>query len=106
MLFEKIRKKPVTKSVDELRAIVAPIAKRNKIAHVSLFGSRARGDFKEESDYDFLILSESDASLMDLGRFVTDMQDALGKPISIANERSGNEVFLNSIRDDLIEIYA
>jgi predicted nucleotidyltransferase len=31
-------------------------------AEIVLFGSRSRGDYREESDWDFLILTESDAT--------------------------------------------
>lgn len=47
-------------SVDELRAIVAPIAKKYGVRKVYVFGSIARGDYNENSDYDFYIeLSET-----------------------------------------------
>lgn len=42
-------------SVSEIRDIVAPIAEKYGVKKVFLFGSRARGDYREDSDYDFSI---------------------------------------------------
>ncbi|MDR2698771.1 MAG: nucleotidyltransferase domain-containing protein [Candidatus Methanoplasma sp.] len=43
-------------SFGELRGIVAPIAKKYGMIRVYLFGSRARGDNNEESDFDFCVV--------------------------------------------------
>ena len=40
-------------SVSEISDIVAPIAEKYGVKKVFLFGSRARGDYREDSDYDF-----------------------------------------------------
>jgi|GEM_PF-6570799 len=42
-------------SVEELREIVAPVAEKYGVDKVYLFGSIARGDFNEDSGYDFFI---------------------------------------------------
>ena len=94
-----------SKSIEELKTIVGPIAERNKIEHVSLFGSRSRGDFREDSDYDFLIRTGPDASLIDMGVFASDLEDVLGTPVDLANEESVSDLFLSSIKEDLREIY-
>ena len=42
-------------SIDEIREIVAPIAKQHGVDKVFLFGSYARGEADAQSDLDFLI---------------------------------------------------
>jgi len=42
-------------SFEELREIVAPIAEKYGADSIYLFGSRARGDNAEGSDYDFFV---------------------------------------------------
>jgi len=42
-------------SIEELRSIVEPIAKEYGVDKVYLFGSTARGDDGDNSDYDFCI---------------------------------------------------
>lgn len=40
-------------TIEELRRTVGPIAESHGMRRVYLFGSRARGDHREDSDYDF-----------------------------------------------------
>ena len=41
--------------ISAIRETVTPIAQRHGVKRVYLFGSRARGDNRPDSDYDFLI---------------------------------------------------
>ena len=44
----------------ELRDICIEIAKKYNIDSIGLFGSRARGDFHQKSDYDIFIIGNID----------------------------------------------
>ena len=92
-------------SMEELKEIVVPIAERYGVSKVKLFGSRARGDFRADSDYDFLIDVGPNFGLIDLGCFTEDLEEALGVPVSIVDETAASSIFLKSINDDLKEIY-
>ncbi|MBE6523120.1 MAG: nucleotidyltransferase [Thermoplasmata archaeon] len=92
-------------SVEELIDIVRPIAEQNGVSRVRLFGSRARGDFNADSDFDFLIDVKPGFGLIDLGCFTEDLEEALGRPVSIVDEVSASPTFLKSINKDLREIY-
>ncbi|MBL7792629.1 MAG: nucleotidyltransferase domain-containing protein [Saprospiraceae bacterium] len=53
----------VTKTIEGIPLIVKEtIEKVDAEARVILFGSRARGDFRSDSDWDFLILTKKKAS--------------------------------------------
>lgn len=93
-------------SIEMLREIVKPIAERNRIVHVRLFGSRARGEYSNDSDYDFLIDAAPDVSLLQMGCFSEELEEALGRPVSLADETMVSDVFMRSIKEDLIEIYS
>lgn len=41
---------------NETRAKVAELCKMNKVRELSLFGSRARGESRTDSDYDLLVV--------------------------------------------------
>ena len=41
--------------IERLKKIVVPIAEKHGVARMSLFGSRARGEERPGSDYDFWI---------------------------------------------------
>ena len=77
-------------TVDEIRDIVTPIAKKYQLKAVYLFGSYARGDATESSDID-LLMDTSDTpvkTLFDLGALYCDLEDALQKPIDLITVNS------------------
>ena len=71
---------------EELQKIVAPIAKKHGMIRVYLFGSRARGDNKAGSDYDFCISAPKGYGLFKIGSFLSDLKDALGDEVDIVSE--------------------
>ena len=71
---------------EELQRIVAPIAERYGMVRVYLFGSRARGDNKKDSDFDFCVAAPRGCSLMKLGSFMYDLRDALGADVDVVCE--------------------
>ena len=73
-------------SLDDLRRMVGPIAARYGIRRVYLFGSRARGDHQEGSDYDFIILCPEDMGLIGLTNFRNELMGVLGRPVDFAYE--------------------
>jgi len=75
-------------SLDEMAAILRPIAYEYKVTGVSLFGSRARGDFTDDSDYDLLIDVADDFSFGDYGAFIDESSRALGSSIDVITRRS------------------
>jgi predicted nucleotidyltransferase len=73
-------------SFEELCEIVAPIAEKRGVEKVYLFGSRARGDYNERSDYDFYIIPGHIRSLIGLSGLMQDLQEALGVEVDIISE--------------------
>ena len=52
----------MSKDVEEIKRIVAPIAETHGVTKLYLFGSRAKGTETADSDYDFVI-SKGDISI-------------------------------------------
>jgi predicted nucleotidyltransferase len=77
--------------LEDLQKIVAPIAKKHGIIRVYLFGSRARGDDDENSDFDFCIVAPKEYGLMKLGSFLSDLSDALKVGVDIVCEEDVQE---------------
>jgi predicted nucleotidyltransferase len=67
----------IDKAVYAKRHEILRIAARYGARNVRVFGSRARGEAGPESDIDFLVEMPLGVSLLDLGRFVMDLQDLL-----------------------------
>lgn len=93
-------------TLDELRGIVAPIAERYGILRMFLFGSRARGDYDEGSDYDFIILCPEGMGLIGLTNFRNELMDALNSPVDFAYEGFLNDGFNSLVGSDRVLVYS
>ena len=72
-------------TLDEIRQIVQPIARKYRLPAVYLFGSYARGTATEESDLDFLVDTAGTElkSLFALGALYNDLEEAFRKKIDL-----------------------
>lgn len=72
-------------SIEELRHLIEPIAKKYHLPAIYLFGSYARGTASEASDIDLLIdtTGTSLTSLFSLGALYCDLENALGKRVDL-----------------------
>ena len=67
---------------------MAPIAEKYGVDKVYLFGSVARGDQTENSDYDFYIESEKIKSIFVISEFFQDLRDAVGSEIDMISKKT------------------
>ena len=91
--------------LDDLKNIVSPIASRYNIRRVDLFGSRARGDNDDESDYDFIILCPEDMGLIGLTNFRHELMQALNRPVDFAYEDYLTSGFNSLVGQDKVLVY-
>jgi len=92
-------------SIEELKTIVAPIADEYGVGKVYLFGSAARGDDNEDSDYDFCIERGKIDCILILSEFFKDLHDAVGCEIDMVTTKSVNSDFLNKIMKEGVILY-
>ncbi|MBQ8180067.1 MAG: nucleotidyltransferase domain-containing protein [Candidatus Methanomethylophilaceae archaeon] len=90
---------------EELRRIVKPIAESYGMRQVYLFGSRARGDNREDSDYDFCVVTSDDCDLFELGGFFAELRDALGVEIDLVCQESLRDDFSREVARDGMLLY-
>ena len=90
---------------EELCQIVGAVAARHGMIRVFLFGSRARGDNTEGSDYDFCILTPDNYGLFEVGGFYADLRDALGTDIDVVCEESLRDDFSREVLRDKRLLY-
>lgn len=72
IMFGNLFRKEYT--LDELSEIVGQVARRHDITAVYLFGSRARGDNRRDSDYDMIVETAPGFRLFDLFAFQDDLE--------------------------------
>ncbi|MCD7717121.1 MAG: nucleotidyltransferase domain-containing protein [Lachnospiraceae bacterium] len=89
----------------QLKETISPIAKEHGIKTVSLFGSYARGNARDDSDVDLLIEKGQIHSLFQLSSFRLAVEDALMIPVDLVTTESSDENFLDQIRKERVLLY-
>jgi len=69
----------------EYREEILGIACERGVTSVQVFGSVARGDARPDSDVDFLVQFEPGRSLLDLGGFLDEVEELLGRPVHVVS---------------------
>ena len=69
----------------EHREAVVAACRRNRGLRISLFGSAARGDDSQSSDFDFLVEFRGDSSLFDLMRLQEELESLLGSSVDVVS---------------------
>ncbi len=70
-------------NIDELRSIIAPIARRYGVQRVNLFGSYARGEATAQSDVDLLIFGGSGFRATQIFALSEDLRAALNTKVDV-----------------------
>ena len=96
-------------SIDEIKNIVTPIAKKYDVDRVSLFGSYARGEASSVSDIDFIIDKGRLRGLQFAG-MLGDLLESFDKgvdliTVSAIEEENGYPSFKHRIERDMVVIY-
>ena len=93
-------------SLDEIKAIAAPIAKRYGVAAMYLFGSYARGEATSRSDLDFRIERGKIRSLFELSALYNDLSESFSKDLDLLTSQNMDADFLAAIRSEEVLVYA
>jgi uncharacterized protein len=77
------------------------------VLHVALFGSRARGDFRSDSDVDILldVAPQSRFSILNLVGVEEIITKATGLKSNAVMRRSLDEGFKSSVAKDVVEVF-
>lgn len=91
--------------VDRLRALRPDLSARG-ITHLALFGSRARGTARPDSDVDLLIdIAPGRFSLVDLVGAEREIARHLDLPVSLVARRSVEPRMMATIAPDVVELF-
>ena len=103
-------------TIEALKEMIAPIAKKYHLPAVYLFGSYARGTATEVSDIDLLVdtTGTSLTSLLALGALYCDLEEALKKPIDLITISSLEQRaqmpsdldFRKAVMEERVKLYA
>ena len=93
--------------IANLKKMIRPIAKKYGVESVYLFGSRARGDYRTDSDFDFYIKKGRIRGYFALGGFFEELKEAVQAEIDLVSqdEEELDAYLREAIRKDGILLY-
>ena len=91
-------------TIDEIKKTVAEIAPKYNLKKVTLFGSRANGTAKENSDVDLLVEFPEGSSLLDLIGLKYEFEDIWNLSVDVISAPIPEDSILEIEKE--IEIYA
>lgn len=88
-------------------ARIAPTFEQFGVVYAGLFGSRARGEMHDRSDYDLLVEFSSDRqyTLLDLAALQRSLEQSLNAPVDLVTKKSLHPYLKDHILADLHTIY-
>ena len=91
--------------ISKLRSTVCPIAEHYGVKSITLFGSRARGDNRPDSDYDFLISKGKVDDLWLQVALIDDLEDALMANVDVVTDTSDNIPLISNAKREGVLLY-
>ena len=92
-------------TLDDIKKGIEKIAPEYKLTKVTLFGSRARGNFREDSDVDLIVEFDTKAvSLFTLAGLMIDLEEIFGVKVDVIHGPKKADWMIEI--DTEIEIYA
>lgn len=82
-----------------------PIFRRNLVSYAGIFGSRARGDNRPDSDVDFVVKFFQGATLLTLARVQRELSETLKMKADVVTQRSIHPELRFNIDQDTKKIY-
>lgn len=92
-------------TIEEIKTIVEPIARKYGVERVYLFGSYARGDVNENSDVDLRIDKGSLKGMFALCGLYTEIEEALQMKVDILTTGNLEDDFLRKIQKEEVLLY-
>ena len=91
--------------IERISSIVSPIASRLGIEKVYLFGSRARGDNRGDSDYDFYVHSGEVDSILGMIGLMEELSKDLNREVDVVDAAVRDHPLLKRIDSEKVLIY-
>ena len=97
-------------SIEEIKKIVAPIARQHGVDRLYLFGSYARGEATDASDLDFCVDAPALRGLFALGGLYADLETAFAKKLDLVTVKSlqhnSDRHFVSNLEKERVLVYA
>ena len=93
-------------TIEDIKKTIAEIAPKYQITKATLFGSRARGNFREDSDVDLIVefSKEKTVTLFTIANLMNYLEDIFGVSVDVIHGPKQDSWMIEI--DKEIEIYA
>lgn len=94
-------------SLDTLRTYrdaIMDAAARYGVRNIRVFGSLARGQANDQSDIDLLVELEPGRSLIDRIAFMQEVEQLLGRPVDVVNERALHRLVRDRVMREVVPL--
>lgn len=92
-------------TINEIRDKTTPIARAYGIGRMSLFGSYARGEAKDDSDIDLYIECGKLRSLLQYFAFIDELENVLKCHVDVVTTGIEDKSFLSAIMQEGVLLY-
>jgi len=91
-------------SIEKIKEKIIPILKKHKAIKAGIFGSYARGDYKEKSDIDILVELNKNLSLDEVIMVKIDLEKVLKKKVDLVEYETIRPELRESILKEEVSI--
>ena len=91
-------------TIDDIKKTIAEVAPEYKLARVTLFGSRANGNYHKNSDVDLIVDFPKNSTLLTLISLKHRLEDTWGLTVDVISRGGLKDSYLEIEKE--IEIYA
>ena len=93
-----------TYTIDEIKKVSIPVAKKYGIKKLALFGSYAKGEQKKDSDIDFLI-EKGEIQGWEFFGFINNLENELGKNVDVMTYKSLKNSYIENVVQNEVVLY-
>lgn len=94
----------IAEIIGDKRDDILRLAAQHKAYNVRVFGSVARGEARPDSDVDLLVTVGEGVSIFDLVGLWLELQELLGREVSLISDEVSDERFMHRIERDAVAL--
>lgn len=91
--------------IQEITKKIEPVLKKHDVSFVGVFGSRARGEERADSDVDLLVRFHKQKGLFELAGLERDLSESLNLKVDLVTEGGLSPLLKLEVMKDLQPIY-
>ena len=98
----------IPEMVEKHQSQIIEVCRKYRVRELSLFGSVARGDYRDQSDVDFLVEFEPDAEigLIAFSKLQRELADIVGRPVDLVSKQGLKPVIRQTVLAEAELLYA